>query len=131
MHLRPNIVNDPQWSYLESIYQSSYSESTGEWENGKPTFVYHRFWAQVDMATAYAEYERILGSGTGDPGEERGEPSDEPPAVPLGLTATAGDKRVDLDWQGCIPSSLLPGEAFDDQRRSVYRDRTSNLIPVY
>lgn len=97
--LRPNIVNDPQWSYLESIYQSSYNESTGEWENGKPTFVYHRFWAQVDMATAYAEYERILGSGTGDPGEEPGEPSDEPPAVPLGLTATAGDKRVDLDWQ--------------------------------
>ncbi|EQB49522.1 hypothetical protein CGLO_11136 [Colletotrichum gloeosporioides Cg-14] len=31
-----------------------------KWENGAPVFTYHRFWSQVDMATAYAEYHRLI-----------------------------------------------------------------------
>ncbi|QCU18937.1 glycoside hydrolase [Bacillus altitudinis] len=58
--LRPKIKQDPAWSALESKYQSSFNEATGKWENGAPSFTYHRFWSQVDMATAYAEYHRLI-----------------------------------------------------------------------
>ncbi|CAM5407796.1 glycoside hydrolase [Bacillus safensis FO-36b] [Bacillus safensis subsp. safensis] len=58
--LRPKIKQDPAWSSLESKYQSSFNEATGKWENGAPVFTYHRFWSQVDMATAYAEYHRLI-----------------------------------------------------------------------
>ena len=50
------------WPYLENKYQTSWNPNTGKWENGLPTFVYHRFWSQVDMATAYAEYDRLIGN---------------------------------------------------------------------
>ncbi len=60
--LRPKIKNDPMWPYLENKYQTSWNPNTGKWENGLPTFVYHRFWSQVDMATAYAEYDRLIGN---------------------------------------------------------------------
>ncbi|GIN67371.1 MULTISPECIES: glycoside hydrolase family 48 protein [Bacillus] len=60
--LRPKIKNDPKWPYLENKYQTSWNPDTGKWENGLPTFIYHRFWSQVDMATAYAEYDRLIGN---------------------------------------------------------------------
>lgn len=89
--LRPNITQDPQWSYLTNLYNSSYNPTTKKWENGTPTFEYHRFWSQVDMATAYAEYDRIIdnaGSGT----------APTVPAAPAGLTATPGNAAVQLQW---------------------------------
>ncbi|MDA7025826.1 glycoside hydrolase family 48 protein [Bacillus sp. CLL-7-23] len=60
--LRPKIKKDPKWMYLENLYQTSWNPKTEKWEKGIPTFVYHRFWAQVDIATAYAEYDRLLGN---------------------------------------------------------------------
>ncbi|CAM4392309.1 glycoside hydrolase family 48 protein [Paenibacillus tarimensis] len=89
--LRPDIKNDPQWSYLEQLYKNSYNPVTKKWENGTPTFTYHRFWSQVDIATAYAEYDRLIASG--DTGSE---PT--APAVPVGLRAAAGDGKVELSW---------------------------------
>ena len=56
----PNIQNDSSWSYLLNKYNTSWNPTTQKWENGAPEFTYHRFWAQVDMATAYAEYDRFV-----------------------------------------------------------------------
>ncbi len=87
--LRPEIVNDPQWSYLENLYQTSWNPATQEWENGVPTFRYHRFWSQVDMATAYAEFARLIGNE---------QPTPTAPSAPSGVTATAGDGQIALAW---------------------------------
>ncbi|HEX7056713.1 MAG TPA: glycoside hydrolase family 48 protein, partial [Bacilli bacterium] len=65
--LRPKIKQDPQWSYLENLYNTSWNPATQQWENGAPTFTYHRFWAQVDIATAYAEYDRLIANGSISP----------------------------------------------------------------
>ena len=85
--LRPKIKQDPQWSYLENLYNSSWNSATQQWDNGTPTFTYHRFWSQVDIATAYAEYDRLLGSSTPTV-----------PSVPAGLTATSGNAQASLAW---------------------------------
>ncbi|XID92817.1 glycoside hydrolase family 48 protein [Paenibacillaceae bacterium WGS1546] len=86
--LRPKITQDPQWAYLSNLYNTSFNPATQTWENGVPTFKYHRFWSQVDIATAYAEFDRLLGSGGGPT----------VPAAPAGLTATAGNAQVSLSW---------------------------------
>ncbi|QMV43203.1 glycoside hydrolase family 48 protein [Cohnella cholangitidis] len=85
--LRPKITQDPKWSYLTNLYNTSFNQSTQTWDNGVPTFKYHRFWSQVDIATAYAEYDRLLGSGTTTQ-----------PTVPAGLTAAAGNAQATLSW---------------------------------
>ncbi|MBW5449426.1 cellulose 1,4-beta-cellobiosidase [Cohnella sp. CFH 77786] len=85
--LRPKITQDPKWSYLTNLYNSSWNPTTQKWTNGVPTFKYHRFWAQVDIATAYAEYERLLVP-----------PTPSVPAAPAGLTATAGNAQASLSW---------------------------------
>ncbi|WP_244864962.1 glycoside hydrolase family 48 protein [Xylanibacillus composti] len=86
--LRPDIKQDPQWEYLENLYQTSYNPSTGEWENGVPTFTYHRFWSQVDMATAYAEFDRLIGDDAG--------PS--VPVPPGGVQAVRDDGQATISW---------------------------------
>ncbi|MEN1988381.1 glycoside hydrolase family 48 protein [Paenibacillus hubeiensis] len=88
--LRPKIKQDPAWAYLDNLYKASYNPETKQWENGAPTFTYHRFWSQVDMATAYGEFERLLGDGSG--------PETEVPAAPNGLTAAGGSEQVVLNW---------------------------------
>ncbi|MFC5472328.1 glycoside hydrolase family 48 protein, partial [Cohnella suwonensis] len=85
--LRPKITQDPKWSYLTNLYNTSWNPTTEKWDNGTPTFKYHRFWSQVDIATAYAEFDRLIGSST---------PS--VPSIPVGLTATAGNAQASLSW---------------------------------
>lgn len=85
--LRPDIKNDPQWSYLENLYNTSWNPQTQKWENGVPTFTYHRFWAQVDMATAYAEFDRLIGIT-----------APQPPNAPTGLNASVDNGQVHLSW---------------------------------
>jgi hypothetical protein len=87
--LRPKIKDDPQWANLVSLYNSSFNPVTKKWENGTPTYTYHRFWSQVDVATAYAEYDRLIGSANQTPTV---------PAAPAGLAAAAGDAKVTLSW---------------------------------
>ncbi|KFN07943.1 glycoside hydrolase family 48 protein [Paenibacillus macerans] len=89
--LLPEIKNDPDWKYLEDKYNTSWNAQTGKWENGAPEFTYHRFWSQVDMATAYAEYDRLINGG-GGPGEPTA------PKTPTKLKAEAGDAQVSLSW---------------------------------
>lgn len=88
--LRPAIKQDPAWAYLDNLYKTSYNPTTKKWENGAPTFTYHRFWSQVDMATAYGEYDRLLGNAGG--------PVVQVPAAPAGLTAAAGSEQAVLNW---------------------------------
>ncbi|SDZ05514.1 Cellulose binding domain-containing protein [Evansella caseinilytica] len=102
--LRPEIKNDPQWDYLENLYNSSFNPDTQEWEDGVPTFEYHRFWSQVDMATAYAVYDRLIGDS---------EPS--APLAPSGLQASPGDEQVLLSW-----NAVSSADSY-----SVYRSTTS------
>lgn len=90
--LRPDIKNDPSWSYLEDKYTTSWNPQTGQWENGAPEFTYHRFWSQVDMATAYAEYDRLINGGGSGPVEPVA------PQAPRNLKADAGDAQVSLSW---------------------------------
>ncbi|MGN7765294.1 glycoside hydrolase family 48 protein [Paenibacillus sp. 22594] len=85
----PDIKNDPKWSYLQGKYNSSYNPVTKTWDNGAPEFTYHRFWSQVDMATAYAEYDRLINNGTAEPTA---------PKAPSKPAAAAGDKKVTLSW---------------------------------
>lgn len=87
--LRPKIKDDPAWAALTSLYNSSYNKNTKKWENGAPTYTYHRFWAQVDVATAYADYDRLIGSGPVTPTV---------PQAPAALAAVAGDAKVTLSW---------------------------------
>ncbi|MNW25577.1 Exoglucanase-2 precursor [compost metagenome] len=89
--IRPKLKEDPKWSYLENLYNSSWNPVTKTWENGEPEFTYHRFWSQVDIATAYAEYDRLINGGIGEP-----EPA--APKAPTNLKAAAGDQEVTLSW---------------------------------
>ncbi|GAA0383619.1 glycoside hydrolase family 48 protein [Paenibacillus motobuensis] len=88
----PNIQNDSSWSYLLNKYNTSWNPTTQKWENGAPEFTYHRFWAQVDMATAYAEYDRLIHGGGSGPVNPTA------PKAPANPKATAGDAKVDLSW---------------------------------
>lgn len=90
--LRPNIVNDPQWQYLVDKYNTSYNKQTKQWDNGAPVFTYHRFWSQVDMATAYAEYDRLINGGGGGPIQPVA------PSAPVNVQAQAGNSQVVLSW---------------------------------
>ncbi|ASA26471.1 glycoside hydrolase family 48 protein [Paenibacillus donghaensis] len=89
--IRPNITNDPAWASLLDKYNTSYNKVTKQWEDGAPEFTYHRFWSQVDMATAYAEYDRLINNSSGPV-----EPT--APKAPTKPTAVAGDSKVDLSW---------------------------------
>lgn len=90
--VRPNIVNDSQWAYLLDKYTNSWNPQTQTWDDGAPEFVYHRFWSQVDMATAYAEYARLIQGGGGGPVEPVA------PKAPANLKAVSGDAQVELTW---------------------------------
>lgn len=90
--VRPNIKNDPDWQYLVDTYNNSWNPVTKKWENGAPEFTYHRFWSQVDMATAYAEFDRLINGGGGS------EPIQVAPLAPTNVKAKAGDAKVELSW---------------------------------
>ena len=45
--------NDPSWSKVQAYLNGG----------AAPTFTYHRFWAQVDVATGYADYARLFPEG--------------------------------------------------------------------
>ncbi|ANY65798.1 cellulose 1,4-beta-cellobiosidase [Paenibacillus sp. BIHB 4019] len=101
--LRPLIQQDPQWSYLSNLYNTSWNNTTRTWDNGVPTFKYHRFWSQVDIATAYAEYDRLLGTPA----------APTVPGAPATLTGTAGNAQASLSW------STTPGATSYNVKRAA------------
>ncbi|PDO10081.1 MAG: cellulose 1,4-beta-cellobiosidase [Candidatus Reconcilbacillus cellulovorans] len=115
--LRPKIKQDPKWSYLENLYKTSYNPSTGRWENGVPTFTYHRFWAQVDVATAYAEFARLIG-GLG------ASPTPTPSATPT-PTPSAGGNLV-------VQYRAADTNATDNQLKPHFRivNRGTTSVPL-
>ena len=50
LSIRSKYLNDPQWSKVQSYLNGGPA----------PTFTYHRFWAQADIALANAEYARLF-----------------------------------------------------------------------
>lgn len=122
--VRPEIKNDPNWQYLEDKYNSSWNPQTGIWENGAPEFTYHRFWSQVDMATAYAEYDRLINGGGGGPVEPVA------PKAPANLKAEAGDAQVSLTW-----SKPAGADSYTVKRATVsggpYTDIATVSQPTY
>lgn len=117
--VRPNIVNDPQWAYLLDKYTNSWNPQTQTWDGGAPEFVYHRFWSQVDMATAYAEYDRLIQGG----GEGPVEPV--APKAPANLKAVSGDAQVELSW-----SKSSGAEAYTVKRAEVSGGAYSTIATV-
>ncbi|MCR8657947.1 glycoside hydrolase family 48 protein [Paenibacillus endoradicis] len=91
--IRPNITSDPDWQYLVDKYNTSWNPQTKQWDDGAPEFTYHRFWSQVDIATAYAEYDRLIQGGNSGP------VTPVAPLAPTNVTATAGDAEVTLTWK--------------------------------
>lgn len=118
--LRPEIKNDPQWKYLSDLYEKSFNKTTKKWENGVPTFKYHRFWSQVDIATAYAEYGRLIGS-------------DKPqaPSAPTGLKAEAGDKQVKLIWNQTVGADSYTVKRATSQAGPFTPIKTGLTSPSY
>ncbi|MCX7681315.1 MAG: cellulose binding domain-containing protein, partial [Anaerolineae bacterium] len=53
--IRPKYTNDPDWPKVQAYLNGG----------SAPTFRYHRFWAQVDVALANAEYGRLFGGAVG------------------------------------------------------------------
>lgn len=102
--LRPDIKQDPDWTYLENLYNASWNPATEQWENDVPTFTYHRFWSQVDMATAYAEFDRLIGADAG--------PS--VPAPPGGVQAVRDDGQAAISW-----NSVTNADSYNVKRATV------------
>ncbi|MFF3362205.1 glycoside hydrolase family 48 protein [Streptomyces misionensis] len=85
LSIRSWYKKDPDWSKVQAYLDGG----------AAPTFVYHRFWAQADIAMAYAVYAELIvgtggGGGTGDT---------TPPTVPTNLAVAATtDTSVSLTW---------------------------------
>ncbi|SEE20110.1 Chitodextrinase [Streptomyces misionensis] len=85
LSIRTWYKKDPDWPKVQAYLDGG----------AAPTFVYHRFWAQADIAMAYAVYAELIvgtggGGGTGDT---------TPPTVPTNLAVAATtDTSVSLTW---------------------------------
>jgi hypothetical protein len=53
LDIRSFYKNDPDWPKVENYLNGG----------AAPTFNYHRFWAQVDVATGYADFARLFPNG--------------------------------------------------------------------
>jgi hypothetical protein len=70
-----------------------------------PEFTYHRFWAQADIAMAFAVYSELFGDGGGT-----GTGDTTPPSAPTGLKATASNSTtVALTWTASTDDTGVAG----------------------
>jgi chitodextrinase len=101
--LRSWYKNDPDWPKVQSYLNGG----------SAPSFTYHRFWAQADIAMAYAVYgELIAGGGSTGGGDTT------PPTVPTGLTVTGTtSSSVSLSWTASTDNVAVTGY-------NVYRGTT-------
>ena len=52
--IRPKYLQDPSWPKIQAYLNDQNNP------NAAPSFTYHRFWAQADIALAMAEYGRLF-----------------------------------------------------------------------
>ena len=93
LSLRSWYKNDPDWPKVQAYLDGGPA----------PTFNYHRFWAQSDIAMAYADYGMLFGGGTtgGDT---------TPPSAPTGLKVTATTaSSVSLSWTAATDNVGVTG----------------------
>ncbi len=82
--LRSWYRDDPQWSKVQAYLDGG----------AVPTFTYHRFWAQADIALAFATYAELFSGDGGGPSDDT-----QAPTVPTGLKSTATtSSSVTLAW---------------------------------
>jgi chitodextrinase len=94
--------NDPDWPKVQAYLNGG----------AAPAFTYHRFWAQADIAMAYAVYGELLAGGGSGGGDTT------PPSVPTGLTVTATtSSSVSLSWTASTDNVAVTGY-------NVYRGTT-------
>ncbi|WP_066584134.1 glycoside hydrolase family 48 protein [Cellulomonas timonensis] len=81
LDIRSWYKNDPDWPKVQAYLDGGPA----------PKFNYHRFWAQAAIATAMADYDRLLGTPT--------TPDTTAPTVPTGLTSPSKTATsVSLSW---------------------------------
>jgi len=69
-----------------------------------PSFTYHRFWAQADIAMAFAVYSELFGSGGTGGGDTTA------PSTPTGLTVTGTTaSSVSLSWTASTDNVAVTG----------------------
>ncbi|MEY9864031.1 hypothetical protein ABH935_009685 [Catenulispora sp. GAS73] len=94
--------SDPAWPKVQAYLNGG----------AAPVFTYHRFWAQADIAMAYAVYAELIVNGGGGGGDTT------PPSVPTGLTVTGTtSSSVSLKWTASTDNVAVTGY-------NVYRGTT-------
>ncbi len=78
LDIRSFYTDDPDWAKVQAYLDG------GE----APEFRYHRFWAQAEIAKALADYDRMFGSGGGDPDDTQAPTAPGTP-TPSAITATS------------------------------------------
>jgi hypothetical protein len=86
LSIRSFLKNDPDFAKVQAYLNGG----------AAPSFTYHRFWAQADIAMAFAVYSELFGGG----GTTTPPPTDTTaPTVPTALKATASSSSVvALTW---------------------------------
>ena len=85
--------NDPAWAKVQTYLNGG----------AVPSFTYHRFWAQADIAMAFAVYSELFGTGTGT-GDTTA------PSTPTGLTVTGTtSSTVSLSWTASTDNVAVTG----------------------
>lgn len=87
--IRSDYRNDPDFPALEAAYQAGVDY----------TAKYHRFWAQVDIALANAEYGRLFGGVV------------VPPVDPTGISLAPDTLILDVGAAGSLTATVLPANA--------------------
>ena len=94
LSIRSWYKNDPDWPKVQAYLNGG----------SAPSFTYHRFWAQADIAMAYAVYGELFAGGGG------GTTDTTPPSVPTGLKVTGTtSSTVSLSWTASTDNVAVTG----------------------
>jgi hypothetical protein len=97
LSIRSFLKNDPDFAKVQAYLNGG----------AVPSFTYHRFWAQADIAMAFAVYSELFGGG----GTTNPPPTDTTaPSVPTALRATASNATtVALTWTASTDNVAVTG----------------------
>jgi len=95
LSIRTFYKKDPDWPKVEAYLNGGPA----------PVFTYHRFWAQADIATAYAVYSELFGGGPTSP-----PPVDTTaPSAPTSVKGTVTASTVALTWTASTDNVAVSG----------------------